>query len=82
MAPGEAVAVVGESGSGKSTLLHILGALDTPTEGHIHVGGIDPFSKSDKKVSEFRNRHIGFVFQHNNLLPEFNAIENVMMPGL
>lgn len=82
MAEGDAVAVVGESGSGKSTLLHILGALDTPSGGHVRVGGHDPFQKSDKAVSAFRNRHIGFVFQHNNLLPEFNAVENVMMPGL
>ncbi|WP_186648497.1 ABC transporter ATP-binding protein [Fluviispira vulneris] len=79
---GEAVAVVGESGSGKSTLLHILGTLDSPTSGKILIDGKNPFEKKDKSVSTFRNLHIGFVFQHNNLLPEFNALENTMMPGL
>lgn len=79
---GESVAIVGESGSGKSTLLHILGALDTPTSGRVVIGGLDPFQGSDLQVSAFRNRHVGFVFQHNNLLPEFNALENVVMPGL
>ncbi|MCA2961674.1 MAG: ABC transporter ATP-binding protein [Silvanigrellales bacterium] len=82
VAKGELVAVVGESGSGKSTLLHLLGALDTPTSGEVEVGGINPFRGSDAAVSHFRNRHIGFVFQHNNLLPEFTCLENVMMPGL
>jgi len=79
---GELLAVVGESGSGKSTLLHLLGALDTPTSGTIVVGGLNPFTGADSTVSHFRNKHIGFVFQHNNLLPEFSALENVMMPGL
>lgn len=80
--PREIVGVVGESGSGKSTLLHLLGTLDTPTRGSVRIGGQDPFSGSDAQVSHFRNRYIGFVFQHNNLLPEFSALENVMMPGL
>lgn len=80
--PGEIVGITGESGSGKSTLLHVLGALDTPTSGTVHVGGLNPFSNTDKDVSAFRNKHIGFVFQHNNLLPEFSALENIMMPGL
>lgn len=79
---GECVAIVGESGSGKSTLLHIVGALDSPSSGQVRVGGLDPFRGSDREVSHFRNRHIGFVFQHNNLLPEFSALENVVMPGL
>ncbi|KAB8028627.1 ATP-binding cassette domain-containing protein [Fluviispira multicolorata] len=79
---GEVVAVVGESGSGKSTLLHILGTLDSPSSGKILIDGKNPFEKRDKSVSTFRNLHIGFVFQHNNLLPEFNALENTMMPGL
>lgn len=79
---GEVVGIVGESGSGKSTLLHLLGTLDTPTQGEIKIGGVNPFKGSDGAKSHFRNRHIGFVFQHNNLLPEFSALENVMMPGL
>lgn len=79
---GECVAVVGESGSGKSTLLHILGTLDSPTSGEVQIGGKNPFVGSDKEISRFRNLHVGFVFQQNNLLPEFNALENVMMPGL
>ena len=66
---GESVAIVGESGSGKSTLLHILGALDSPTSGRVVIGGLDPFHGNDLQVSAFRNRHVGFVFQHNNLLP-------------
>ena len=64
---GESVGIVGESGSGKSTLLHILGALDSPTSGQVVIGGLDPFVGSDLQVSAFRNRHVGFVFQHNNL---------------
>lgn len=79
---GEFVGVVGESGSGKSTLLHILGTLDTPTAGSVFIGGSNPFSGTDMQQSRFRNEHIGFVFQQNNLLPEFNALENVMMPAL
>ncbi|NBX18142.1 MAG: ABC transporter ATP-binding protein [Proteobacteria bacterium] len=82
VAAGECLAIVGESGSGKSTLLHIVGALDSPTKGQVRVGGMNPFTGSDREVSHFRNRHIGFVFQHNNLLPEFSALENVVMPGL
>ncbi|RDB35262.1 ABC transporter ATP-binding protein [Spirobacillus cienkowskii] len=79
---GEVVAVVGESGSGKSTLLHILGTLDSPTSGVIKIDNKNPFEKNDKSISVFRNLHIGFIFQHNNLLQEFTALENVMMPGL
>ncbi len=79
---GECVAIIGESGSGKSTLLHILGALDTPTSGTVAVGGKNPFAGKDEDISRFRSLHVGFVFQHNNLLPEFNALENVMMPAL
>ncbi len=78
----EIVAVVGESGSGKSTLLHILGTLDSPSSGKILIDGKNPFDKNDKEISAFRNIHIGFIFQHNNLLPEFTALENIMMPGL
>jgi lipoprotein-releasing system ATP-binding protein len=78
----EYVGIVGESGSGKSTLLHILGTLDTPSSGLICIDGKNPFVGSDTTISTFRNKHVGFVFQHNNLLPEFTALENVMMPAL
>ena len=78
----EMVAIVGQSGSGKSTLLHILGTLDHPTQGTISITGEDPFRFSDEKLSAFRNRHIGFVFQDNNLIPELTALENIMLPGI
>jgi lipoprotein-releasing system ATP-binding protein len=79
---GEIVAVVGASGVGKSTLLHILGALDRPTQGRVNMNSTDVFSLSDKKLAGFRNKSIGFVFQFHHLLPEFSALENVMMPKL
>lgn len=79
---GEIVAVLGSSGAGKSTLLHILGALDRPTEGEVWIDGTSIFSLSDDKMAEIRNRAIGFVFQFHHLLPEFTAVENVMMPLL
>jgi lipoprotein-releasing system ATP-binding protein len=79
---GEIVAVVGASGVGKSTLLHILGALDRPTQGKVNLNSTDVFSLSDKKLAYFRNKTIGFVFQFHHLLPEFSALENVMMPKL
>lgn len=79
---GEIVAVVGASGVGKSTLLHILGALDRPTKGKVNLNSSDIFSLSDKKLAHFRNKTIGFVFQFHHLLPEFSALENVMMPKL
>lgn len=79
---GEVVSIVGASGAGKSTLLHLLGTLDTPDKGKIAIKGQDIFSQSPKALSSFRNRHIGFVFQFHNLLPEFSAMENVMIPGL
>ncbi len=82
VAHGEIVSLVGASGAGKSTLLQIIGTLMTPDEGRISVGGISPEGLDDESLSRFRNRHIGFVFQFHNLLPEFSALENVMMPAL
>lgn len=78
---GEIVAIVGASGAGKSTLLHILGTLDTPDNGKVFINEQDVFSQSPKSIAAFRNKSIGFVFQFHNLLPEFSAIENVMIPG-
>jgi lipoprotein-releasing system ATP-binding protein len=80
--PGEFASVVGASGAGKSTLLHILGTIDTPTAGRLLFDGTDVTTFSAAKLADFRNRHIGFVFQFHHLLPEFTALENVMMPGL
>jgi lipoprotein-releasing system ATP-binding protein len=79
---GEIIAILGASGVGKSTLLHILGALDRPSRGSVSLSGQDVFGRSDGDLAEFRNRHVGFVFQFHHLLPEFTALENVMMPGL
>src|SRR3989337_418525 len=76
------VAIVGASGVGKSTLLHILGALDRPTSGSILYSGRNLFELDESAIAGFRNKTIGFVFQFHHLLPEFTAIENVMMPGL
>jgi lipoprotein-releasing system ATP-binding protein len=78
----ERVAIVGASGVGKSTLLHILGTLEKPSSGKILYGGQDIFLWEEKELAQFRNRQIGFVFQFHYLLPEFNALENVMMPGI
>jgi len=79
---GEVVSIVGASGAGKSTLLHILGTLDKPEEGKVEMEGKNIFGQSSRALSEFRNKHLGFVFQFHNLLPEFSALENVMIPGL
>ena len=79
---GEVVAIVGASGAGKSTLLHIMGTLDSPDQGTVFIAGENVFSRSSDKLAEFRNQKIGFVFQFHNLLPEFSALENVMIPGL
>jgi len=81
VSPGEMVAVVGPSGSGKSTLLHLLGGLDRPDRGRVVVGGEDLTGLGGAALAGFRNRTIGFVFQFHQLLPDFNAIENVMLPG-
>ncbi len=79
---GETLAVVGASGVGKSTLLHILGTLERPSAGQLRWDGEEVFSLDDHHLAAFRNRKVGFVFQFHHLLPEFNALENVMLPGL
>jgi len=78
---GEVVSVVGESGVGKSTLLHILGTLDRPSVGNVLYDGQDVFKHCDKELAAFRNSSIGFVFQFHHLLPEFSALENVLLPS-
>jgi lipoprotein-releasing system ATP-binding protein len=82
IASGEMVTIVGPSGAGKSTLLHLVGTLDLPTQGRIFYGGQDVTRLGSSDLAEFRNRSIGFVFQFHHLLPEFTALENVLMPGL
>lgn len=79
---GEIVAIVGASGAGKSTLLQLLGTLDQADEGQIQIFNTDVTQLSGKKLAQFRNKHLGFVFQFHQLLPEFTALENAMMPGL
>jgi lipoprotein-releasing system ATP-binding protein len=79
---GEILSIVGPSGVGKSTLLHILGALDKPTSGKIEIDGVAAHDLSEEKMARFRNEKIGFVFQFHHLLPEFTALENVLMPSL
>ena len=82
VAAGETIALVGASGAGKTTLLHIMGTLDLPTGGTVVFQGEEIFRRSETALASFRNRTIGFVFQFHHLLPEFTALENVMMPGL
>jgi lipoprotein-releasing system ATP-binding protein len=82
LAPGDALAVMGPSGSGKSTLLHILGTLDQPTAGTVRLDGRDPFTLPERDLADFRNRHIGFVFQDHYLLPQCSVLENVLIPTL
>lgn len=79
---GEIVSIVGSSGAGKTTLLQILGTLERPTSGSFTIDGISPLDLSKKKLAAFRNQSIGFIFQFHQLLPEFTAIENILLPGL
>jgi lipoprotein-releasing system ATP-binding protein len=79
---GEIISVVGASGAGKSTLLHILGTLDKPDSGTVLINEVNVSKLNDKKLSAFRNQHIGFVFQFHHLLPEFDAMENICIPSL
>jgi len=79
---GENMAIVGPSGAGKSTLLQILGALDRPTSGSVLVGGVDPFTMNENQQARFRNEKIGFIFQDHHLLPQWNVLENTLLPAL
>lgn len=79
---GEIVAIVGKSGAGKTTLLQIIGTLDRPTRGRVLIEGTDVFTLKDKDLAAFRNKHIGFIFQFHQLLPEFTALENVCIPAM
>lgn len=79
---GESIAIIGVSGAGKSTLLHLLGALDRPTSGEVFLDGVKYSSLSDRDLAQLRNEKVGFIFQFHHLLPEFNALENVMIPTL
>jgi lipoprotein-releasing system ATP-binding protein len=82
VARGETVTILGQSGVGKSTLLHLIGALDRPTAGTVSFDGVDLTALDDRQLAHFRNREIGFIFQFHHLLPDFSALENVMMPAL
>ncbi|MBQ3633358.1 MAG: ABC transporter ATP-binding protein [Paludibacteraceae bacterium] len=82
VARGEIVSIIGKSGAGKTTLLQIIGTLDRPTSGKVIIDGWDVFSLNDKQLAAFRNKHIGFIFQFHQLLPEFTALENVCMPAM
>ena len=78
---GEVVSIVGPSGAGKTTLLQIIGTLDRPDKGSVLIDNIDVSNLSEKRLADFRNQHIGFVFQFHQLLPEFTALENIMIPA-
>lgn len=79
---GKIVCIIGKSGAGKTTLLQIIGTLDRPTSGQVIIDGVDVLALKDKELAHFRNHKIGFIFQFHQLLPEFTALENTMMPGL
>lgn len=79
---GEIVSIIGKSGAGKTTLLQIIGTLDKANSGKVEINGVDVSGLSEKELAEFRNKHIGFIFQFHQLLPEFNALENVIMPAM
>lgn len=79
---GEIVSIIGKSGAGKTTLLQIIGTLDKPDAGSVVIDGVDVFALKEKELADFRNRHIGFIFQFHQLLPEFTTLENVMMPAM
>ncbi len=79
---GEIVSIIGKSGAGKTTLLQIIGTLDKPNSGSVIIDGVDVFALKEKQLADFRNRHIGFIFQFHQLLPEFTTLENVMMPAM
>ena len=82
ISPREVVSIVGPSGAGKTTLLQIMGTLDRPDSGQVTISGIDVSSMKEKQLAAFRNKHLGFVFQFHQLLPEFTALENIMIPGM
>ena len=82
VAKGEIVAIIGKSGAGKTTLLQIIGTLDRPTKGNVLIDGQDVFALNDSQLAAFRNKHIGFIFQFHQLLPEFTALENVCIPAM
>ena len=79
---GEIVDIVGKSGAGRTTLLHLIGTLDRPTNGQVLIDGTDVFTLNDTQLAAFRNKHIGFIFQFHQLLPEFTALENVCIPAM
>ena len=79
---GEIVSIIGKSGAGKTTLLQIIGTLDKPDSGSVMIDGVDVFALKEKELADFRNRHIGLIFQFHQLLPEFTTLENVMMPAM
>src|SRR5262245_62096988 len=82
LSAGENLAIIGPSGSGKSTLLHILGTLERPTSGNVHMNGQDPFQLEERALAHFRNHQLGFVFQEHYLLPQLSVLENVLVPVL